>query len=219
MSCQRFGANPRNSQRSQMVATRVRQPMTFAMLAIVFILSTLGSMSLTTVLIPLLVERGHSAAMGATVLAALGVMQLPGRVWVLRGGRASSIRGLMLLQLGLQVIGMLLIAVNAWIGVSAIGVACFGAGAGLHTLARPWALQSIYGVAESGRVNGVMARYEGFARAGGPVAVAVLYDRAGAGYVFCGLGVALLIMAPISWAFIRQGHASSEATARALPVS
>lgn len=106
---------------------------------------------------------------------------------------------------------MLLVAVNGWIGVTAIGVACFGGGAGLHTLARPWALQSIYGVADAGRVNGVMARYEGFARAGGPVAVVLLYDQVGATTVFDGLSVALLLMAPITWAFVAARRDASVA--------
>src|SRR6185295_7045897 len=87
---------------------RVRRPAAFTVLATAFVLSTFGSMSLTTMLIPVLVARGHSPTTGATVLAALGVMQLPGRIWVLRGGRACSIRGLLGLQLGLQVTGMLL---------------------------------------------------------------------------------------------------------------
>jgi hypothetical protein len=79
---------------------RVRRPATFTVLAIIFVLSTLGRMSLTTMLIPVLVARGHLPKTGATVLAALGVMQLPGRVWVLRGRRAGSIRGMLALQLG-----------------------------------------------------------------------------------------------------------------------
>jgi hypothetical protein len=87
-------------------------------------------------------------------------------------------------------------------GLTALGVACFGGGAGLHTLARPWAIQSIYGIADAGRVNGVMARYEGFARAGGPVAVALLYEQGGAVSVFGGLSAALLVMAPILWRFM-----------------
>lgn len=181
---------------------RVRRPAAFAVLAVVFVLSMLGGMALTTILIPVVVERGHSPTIAATVLAALGVMQLPGRIWMLRGGRTSSIRGLLTLQLGLQTIGMVLVAVNGWIGVTALGVACFGGGSGLHTLARPWALQSIYGVSDAGRVNGVMARYEGFARAGGPVLIALLHDQVGAASVFGGLAAALLLMAPISWAVL-----------------
>jgi hypothetical protein len=106
------------------------------------------------------------------------------------------------MQLALQMLGMALVAVNGWIGLTALGVACFGGGAGLHTLARPWAIQSIYGVADAGRVNGVMARYEGFARAGSPVAVALLYERAGAVSVFGGLSAALLVMAPVLWTFM-----------------
>jgi MFS family permease len=181
---------------------RVRRPAAFAVLAVVFVLSMLGGMALTTILIPVVVERGHSPTIAAMVLAALGVMQLPGRIWVLRGGRTSSIRGLLALQLGLQTIGMALVAVNSWIGLTALGVACFGGGSGLHTLARPWALQSIYGVSDAGRVNGVMARYEGFARAGGPVLVALLHDQLGAVSVFGGLSAALLLTAPISWAVL-----------------
>jgi MFS family permease len=79
-------------------AARVRRPATFAVLTVVFVLSTLGSMSLTTLLIPVLVDRGYSATTAATVLAALGVMQLPGRIWLLRGGRAGSIRRLLGMQ-------------------------------------------------------------------------------------------------------------------------
>src|SRR4051812_14301102 len=181
---------------------RVRRPAAFAALAVVFVLSMLGGMALTTILIPVVVERGQSPTTAATVLAALGVMQLPGRIWMLRGGRASSIRALLALQLGLQATGMALVAVNGWIGLTALGVACFGGGSGLHTLARPWALQSIYGVTDAGRVNGVMARYEGFARASGPVLVALLHDQAGAVPVFGGLSAALLLIAPISWAVL-----------------
>lgn len=188
---------------------RVRHPAAFAVLAVVFVLSMLGGMALTTILIPVVVERGHSPTLAATVLAALGVMQLPGRIWMLRGGRTSSIRGLLALQLGLQTLGMVLVAVNGWIGVTALGVACFGGGSGLHTLARPWALQSIYGVSHAGRVNGVMARYEGFARAGGPVLVALLHERVGAVSVFGGLGAALLLMAPISWAVLAARSTTS----------
>jgi hypothetical protein len=52
-----------------------------------------------------------------------------------------------------------------------------------------------------------MARYEGFARAGGPVLVALLYDQAGAVSVFGGLSAALLIMPPISWAVLGRRRA------------
>jgi MFS family permease len=199
-----FRADPVSRAASHVAAPamRVRHPATFTVLSVVFVLSTLGSMSLITLLIPVLVDRGQSATTGATVLATLGVMQLPGRIWLLRGGRANSIRRLLGMQLALQMLGMALVAVDGWIGLTALGVACFGGGAGLHTLARPWAIQSIYGVADAGRVNGVMARYEGFARAGSPVAVALIYERGGAVSVFGGLSVALLVMAPILWRFM-----------------
>jgi hypothetical protein len=81
---------------------------------------------------------------------------------------------------------------------------------GLHTLARPWALPSIYGVSDAGCVNGVMARYEGFARAGGPVLAALLHDQAGAVSVFVALAAALLTVAPISWAVLAARPTSTE---------
>jgi len=187
----------------------VRHPATFAVLAVTFVLSMLGGMSLTTLLIPVLVDRGYSDTTGASVLAALGVMQLPGRIWLLRGGRAKSIRGLIALQLALQMTGMLLVALGGWVGITAAGVACFGTGSGLHTLARPWALQSIYGVAAAGRANGLMARYEGLSRAAGPVLVASLYGAGGAITIFGGLSLALATMAPITWLFVLRNRASA----------
>ena len=75
----------------------------------------------------------------------------------------------------------------------------------IHTLARPWALQSTYGGADAGRVNG-------FAR-GGPVLVALLYDQAGAVSVSGGLGAALLMVAPISRAVL-AASSSTEAVTR-----
>lgn len=183
---------------------RVRRPALFGMLTVVFVLSTLGAMSLVTMLIPALVERGYSATTAATVLATLGVMQLPGRVWLLRGGRAKSLRSLLGVQLALQATGMLLVSAGGSLVVTALGVACFGAGAGLHTLARPWALQSIYGVADAGRVNGTMARYEGFARASGPLLAASLSEYGGAAIVFGGLGLVIAIVGAITWSTLRS---------------
>jgi predicted MFS family arabinose efflux permease len=190
---------------------RVRRPGTFTILAIVFVSSWLGSMSLTTLLIPVVIHGGHSATTAATVLAALGVMQLPGRIWLLRGGRVGSVRHLLTSQLALQATGMLLVAARGPLAVTAAGVACFGAGAGLHTLARPWAIQSIYGVADAGRVNGVMARYEGFARASGPLLVALIYDHAGATSVFGGLGLVMIAMAPVAWIFVLRDRKAAPA--------
>ena len=75
-------------------------------------------------------------------------------------------------------------------------------------------MQSIYGVADAGRANGVMARYEGLARASGPVAAALIYDQIAAVGVFGGLSVAWLIMVPIGWSVVvaRENRAASAMT-------
>ena len=143
-------------------------------LVTIFASGTLASMALTTLLIPLLIERGASASIAALVLAALGIAQLPGRVWLLRGSGPVSAHVMKSVPIALQVLGLAgVVAARAPVWVAA-GVAVFGLGAGLQTLARPWLVQTLYGAEDAGRWNGEVARMQGFIRAAGPVSAAAL---------------------------------------------
>jgi hypothetical protein len=163
-----------------------------------FVLATFSAMTLTTVLIPALISRGYRIDTSAAVLAALGVTQLPGRVWLWRGGGRLSAHGLLVAPLGLQVVGLLVLATTSSLLFALVGVAVFGAGAGLHTLARPWLVPLLFGVGSAGHVNGAIARAQGIARATGPFVAATAYSYAGGAVVFGSAAAALLVCCPIA---------------------
>lgn len=181
-------------------------PRGFAVLGALFVTTTLSTMGLTTLLVPLLIERGRPPTAAATALAMLGIMQLPGRVWVLRGG-GSSMRRLVVAPLVLQATGLGLVAATSSLALAALGVALFGIGAGLHTLGRPWLVQRLYGRDHAGYWNGQVARLQGLARACGPLAAALLAGVGGTVAVFAGLSLALALWVPIAWRLASEPEA------------
>ena len=167
-----------------------------------FVLATLAAMALTTLVIPTLVDQGYPLERASWVLAALGIMQLPGRIWFWRGGASAlSPRALLIGPLMLQAGGLALLASASHLTTAFAGVGMFGLGAGLHTLARPWLVPQLFGVASAGQVNGTIARAQGFARAIGPFCAAAAYERAGSAAVFAVLATGLVALWPIAvWA-------------------
>ncbi|MGO4221096.1 MFS transporter [Lysobacter sp. TAF61] len=156
----------------------------------IFASGTLASMALTLLLIPLLLTRGTEPSVAAMVLAALGIAQLPGRIWLLHGRNAIPPELLKTWPIVFQVIGLTVVTFASSASVIAGGVAVFGLGSGLHTLSRPWLIQGLYGVAEVGRWNGEIARAQGFSRAAAPLLMV------GAAAVF-GIPTVLLTVAGI----------------------
>jgi hypothetical protein len=69
----------------------------------------------------------------------------------------------------------------------------FAAGAGLTTLARPYWVLHRYGPERAGQANGLIARAQQIARAGGPVAAAALAESTSYGVVFASLAVLLIV--------------------------
>lgn len=173
-------------------------PAHLAKVIAIFASGTIASMALTTLLIPLLMDRGISASVAALTLAALGLAQLPGRVWLLRGKSEMPATALRTLPILLQATGLLgvVIAQPPW--AVAISVALFGLGAGLQTLARPWLVQQLYGAADAGRWNGEVARIQGIARAAGPVAAAGAALLVGTPLVLAGVGGLLALTVPLA---------------------
>ena len=170
-----------------------------------FVAATFAAMALTTLVVPSLVGRGHPIESAAWVLAALGVMQLPGRVWLLRGGsRALSPRGLLVVPMGLQVSGLLVLGTATSLAGAFLGVAIFGIGAGLHTLARPWIVPLVFGTELAGCANGSIARFQGLARAAGPFAAAAASGWMGSDAVFLVLASLLTASWPLAHALSRR---------------
>lgn len=170
-------------------------PPHLATLVAIFASGTFAGTTLTTLLIPLLLDRGASASSAALVLAALGVAQLPGRIWLLRGGRSTPGCTLPVLLQALGLAGVV-VAPSPWSVAGSVAV--FGVGAGLQTLARPWLVGAIYGAADAGRWNGEVARIQGFARAAGPLAAAGFASLAGMPLVLAAVGGLLVLTLPLA---------------------
>lgn len=165
------------------------------LLATVFAASTITAMALGTMLIAALIERGHGAGAAANAFALLGIMQLPGRLWVLSGRHAGSTSTLLIGPLVLQSLGLATIAVSTSLPPIGVGVAIFGVGAGWSTLARPLVVQALYGAGNAGTLNGGIARLQGFARAAGPVGAAAIYSAFGYEVLFGGLAMLSSLLA------------------------
>ncbi|MDR0184242.1 MFS transporter [Lysobacter arvi] len=167
-------------------------------LVAIFASGTLASMALTTLLIPLLLQRGVAPSAAALVLAAFGIAQLPGRVWLLRGRGGMPTHVLKSWPIVFQVAGLIVVIVSASPWAMGAGVAVFGLGSGLHTLSRPWLIQRLYGVADVGRWNGEVARAQGLARAAGPLLMAGAAAMSSAPTVLIGIAGVLAITLPLA---------------------
>lgn len=170
------------------------------LIAAPFVTAVFASMSVITLVIPTLVDHGVSLEQAAWVLAALGIMQLPGRLWFWRA-RTFSPALFLIVPLILQASGLAALGVAQTLPIAFGGVALFGLGAGLHTLARPWLVPLVFGVLATGRVNGAIARGQAFARAAGPFASVFAYEHVGPRIVFLTFGFGVIALCPLArWA-------------------
>ncbi len=178
--------------------TLARRPKGFIVLSILFVSGTMTGMALTVLLVPLLIERGTPAPLAASALAALGLSQLPGRIWLLRGRRELPIAWLTTAPMALQAAGLGIVALASQAMWSAAGVVVFGAGAGLQTLMRPWLVQKLFGAATAGALNGHVARSQGLARAFAPLLAAAAALTFGSASVFLAMAVWLALLIPLA---------------------
>lgn len=123
-------------------------------------------------LVPTLGDRGVAPSMAALLGGLFGVLQLPGRAWLLSPRADVSPARLVAWSLGLQAAGLLIIASTRAAAVVAAGVLVFAGGAGLTTVARPVLVQALVPLELSGAVNGRLARAQQVARAFGPIGAA-----------------------------------------------
>lgn len=170
-------------------------PPGFGRLRAVFFASMLANVALTVQLIPALVARGYSGETAATILAVMGITQLPGRLFVFSGRLLPGVSWLLAVPLLLQAGGLLVLVIPVPATLAALGVATFGVGAGLNTLARPLAIQALYGTTGAGRFNGDLARAQHVARALGPVAFSSIYLWGGSALTFGGTALGLIVLA------------------------
>lgn len=166
-------------------------------LATVFTSGNVAGIALITLFVPLLLSRDIELAQAALVLAAFGVAQLPGRMWLLRGGRLPSVTVLTVWPMGMQAAGLAAVALAHSTAIAGLGVTLFGLGAGLHTLARPWLVQLRFG-ADAGHRNGQVALSQGIGRALTPVAAALAGTVVDPRWVLWVLAATLLSLLPLA---------------------
>jgi MFS family permease len=164
----------------------------------VFSVTSLASAAFSTTLVPAFVDREFTPTTAAMLGGVLGLMQLPGRVLLMNGTLAVSPVTLLVASLVLQAAGLAVLAVARSLLPAAAGVGLFAAGAGLTTLIRPHFVQSVFGIARAGHLNGVVARSQQLARAAAPVLTVWLASAIGYGTVFALLGATFAVLAVTS---------------------
>ena len=167
----------------------------FRWLAASFALSALATTAAAVHLIPLLVGRGHSPAFAASVLGAVGLAALPGRlVFTPLGERISRpavTATIFLLQAG----GAAALLLGSGDAAAWAFVVLFGAGFGAVTPARAALLADFYGAAGYGAIGGVLALALALSRAAAPVGGSLFAAAAGYDAVLVALAATCLASA------------------------
>jgi MFS family permease len=164
-------------------------------LAVAFGMASLASAAFIANLVPALGERGISPARAGLLGGLFGVMQLPGRALIVSRRLTLSAPMLLGLSLGLQALGLLMVAALATTAVVAMGVVTFATGAGLTIVARPYVVQSAFPIAHSGQVNGRLARVQAVTRALGPIAASAVASVTSQTTSLAILAIALAVLA------------------------
>lgn len=170
---------PQREVTAEKSATRAQalRSASFWWLSAAFFLITLSSAALAAHLVPLLTERGYTPLVAASTVGAFGLAALPGRlIFTPLGDRfpRGYVNAMLFLLHALGLIALL--TVPGLAGV-VIFVTLFGTAFGAVTPARAGIVAELYGSANYGQINGVVAFAMTLARAVGPFAVSLLYDQ------------------------------------------
>lgn len=166
----------------------------FWILTAAVVLSGLAAVATVVHLIPFLLGRGIPLATAAAAAGGIGVMQLPGRLFYTPVRRRLSIFGSTATVLLVQAFALAwLPMVRGRIGL-AVFVIAFGMGNGAATLVRATGIGELFEPEVYGRIGGLVAFFTAVARASGPIAAALAYQKLGSyGAVFWSLAALLAV--------------------------
>jgi MFS family permease len=151
----------------------------FRWLTVGFALSGLTIMAMTVHFVPLLRERGFSAGFAGAAMGALGLMALPGRLFITPLGNRGSrplITAAVMAMAALAIIVLLLSESRAAVWIF---VVLFGAGFGALAPARAALVAETFGVTSYCEISGTIALALSVARATGPVGASLVYEASG----------------------------------------
>jgi MFS family permease len=152
---------------------------TFRWVTLAFCLSTAVAFGAQLHLVPILLERGFSPTLAATIAGLIGATQVLGRVLMTPFTGRVSRRSLSVAVLALQPVALLvLLLVPELAGVIAF-VVLFGAAKGCMTLVRPALVADLYGPAHYASIAGVLAFAATMAQAAAPLGAGAAYDALG----------------------------------------
>ena len=166
----------------------------FWILTAAVVLSGLAAVATVVHLIPFLLGHGIPLSTAAAAAGGVGVMQLPGRLFYTPIRRRLSIFGSTATVLLVQALALAwLPMVRGRIGL-AVFVIAFGMGNGAATLVRATGIGELFEPEVYGRIGGLIALFTAVARASGPIAAALAYQKLGSyGAVFWSLAALLAI--------------------------
>ena len=152
----------------------------FLLLAATFTANMLAFSAFSMHLIPLLHERGFSAADTVMLAALVGPMQVAGRMWEYAMGarlRATQV-AMIALTLFPVAVALLFFAGGAWPLVVAF-ITCYGVSNGIVTIARGTIPAEIFGRERYGAVNGALSAPVLASRAVGPLVASLIWSATG----------------------------------------
>ena len=174
----------------------------FRFVAATFAATGMASAGFIANLVPALAERGVAPVTAAMLGGLGGLMQLPGRAFLLTGLLANSPKRLIAMCLAMQAAGLGIVSLSRATVAVAGGVMLLMAGAGLSTLVRPFLVQELFGAHQAGLVNGRLTRGQQLGRAVGPIMIAWLAHYIGYGVVLGLLGGVLVCFSVASYGIL-----------------
>ncbi len=176
------------------VLRRLARSRAFWLLALSFSANMLAFSALSVHLIPLLQERGLSPGDAVLLAAAIGPMQVLGRVLEYTIGARFRPAQVGLVALGLLPLALIALAVagSGWLLLIAFAM-LYGASNGVLTIVRAVMPAELFGRESYGAINGALSAPVILSRAVAPIAASLLWSASG-GYglvlgVLVGLGV------------------------------
>jgi MFS family permease len=199
-------------------AARALRSAPFWLLSAAFFLASLTAIAVTVHAVAFLLGRGHSAAFAAFAVGVIGISQIPGRLLfaplAARWPRPHATASLFVL-IGAGV--ALLVGAHAtWLVVA--GLVLLGMGNGMGTLARATAIADLFGPGAYGTISSVAAALTTAARAGGPVAAALVAAVVGYGALLWGLAALALLAAVLAFRAETLAHGRGVALAASPPL-
>jgi cyanate permease len=160
------------------LAAALRDP-TFRWVTLAFCLSTAVAFGAQLHLVPILLERGFSPTLAATIAGLIGATQVVGRVLMTPFTGRVSLRSLSVAVLALQPVALLVLLLDPTLAGVIGFVVLFGAAKGCMTLVRPALVADLYGPAHYASIAGVVAFAVTMAQAAAPLGAGAAYDALG----------------------------------------